>query len=193
MLCRERLLRQGVLGSTKVTGNLGGGKWTFLTSSPGVVFSVCGLAIIIYAIITPSLYEQTLERMGTGSVKSSIQNIDTSSVRKETSKVTSRLLNEKLSALNLLRSKVTMYAVRHKMTGRTTKNITSELNEMPKTANKEPLSTTYIRFISLLKNNPEALLEILDMPDYNWIFKDDCQTQALSTLVEIETANLITQ
>lgn len=47
-----RLLEKGVESKIKLKGEIGGRKWALLTSSPGIVFALCGLGIILYAIVT---------------------------------------------------------------------------------------------------------------------------------------------
>ena len=58
----QRMIISGYSSHTKVEGQIGGGKWKLITSSPGIIYAVCGLGIIIFAISTQSSYKEKIEK-----------------------------------------------------------------------------------------------------------------------------------
>lgn len=179
----QRLLIQGIEAKTKIDGSIAG-KWSLFTTSPGVVFGICGLAIIIYAIITPSVFEEE--------TRANINNTDVATTAQDTTyqmttRISSRLLMDQ--NVSLLRSKMTMYSLNYGLTHDQIE-IAQEISQVPKASMLEPWSETYQRFGEMLRKNPKALTKIIDDPQYGWIFTDQCKTESLVTLVEIEMRKL---
>jgi hypothetical protein len=158
----ERLLVKGVYGQTTIEGEIAGGKWKLLTASPGIVFALCGLGIVLYAIVTPLTYEEGLHLSQDVNESSGTQAHEKENQHREeiTSTKKSQLFDEQ-SAGSALRSRVAIYALQHKTSGLNNQDVTSDINQMPIKADAEPWPRTYERFRNILKKNPSALSKIL--------------------------------
>jgi len=185
----QKLLVKGVEGRTKIEGEITGGKWSLNTTSPGIVFAICGLAIIIYAIITPSEYENKITEATVKSNNEQINSDLTAGITERNTRTTSRLFDQS-SKDAALKSLVTIYAIQHKYQKLENNDVRIQIGEMPKKENQEPFTRTNQRFKEILKENPVALMNMLDQNEYKWILEKDKVDHTLSRMVEEETRNL---
>jgi len=187
----QRLLERGIEGRTRVEGNIAGGKWMLATSSPGIVFAVCGLGIIIYAIATPSIYEEKVSISAQTSQSSSSTTPQSESPQASaiTSTQSSRLLQQPSAGTALL-SRIAIYALQRKSRSLINQDIASDIQRMPTRPNDEPWPQTYQRFGQILQKNPSALLEVLNQPKYRWLLDKDHEDGSLSALVILESERL---
>ena len=182
----KSLLEKGISSKFVAEGEVVSKKFRLITSSPGLVFLVAGMAIIIYAIITPSIFEKRV----TSSEHFSESN-DTLSSPETTSIVQSRLFDQ--SSFNAaLSSRVAIYALQHRSLNLVNQDITIYMSQMPTEANVEPWTQTYNRFRNILRKNPTALLEILNQPELQWLTSNEQKEQSLTTMIETEIQLLIT-
>ena len=188
----QRLLEKGIEGRTKIEGDVAGKKWTLLTSSPGVVYAAFGLCIIVYAIITPTVYEETSsvvqqESKPANTPSSAQQNSQTETT---TATKSSRLAEQPMDESALLRSRIALYSIHHKNMGIADQNVTNLIGQMPAKDNSEPWSITYQRFGEILRKNPSALLQMLDQAKFSWLLDKDKKDKSLSDLVSAELGRL---
>ena len=181
-----RLLEKGIESKTRFEGEAVGQKWVLFTTSPGVVFVVCGVGIIIYAIVTQSEYKAYLVERIKQDGQMQVAESGNGSIL-----VQSRLLNEEASAANSLNSRVAIYALRHKQRHQGQQDISALIAEMPTAADLEPWPKTYDRFARMLRENPTTLGEILFRPEYRWLHQRNQNDATLSALVNIETERLL--
>lgn len=187
----QKLLEKGVEGRTKVEGEVAGNKWMLLTSSPGIVYAMCGLCIIIYTVITPTIYEEessTVQNepgaVGKTTPASSLQQYETI-----TSK-SSRLIDQPSGDSALLISRTALYALQHRNRGLVDQDVTSLIEKMPTAADQEQWSSTYRRFGEILRKNPSALLKMLSQQKYSWLEAKDREDGILSDLAASELEKL---
>lgn len=183
----QRLLEKGVEGRTKLAGEVAGKKWVLLTSSPGIVFAVCGLGVIIYAIITPTVYEEKSDFAHHDHLSSDIQ-ASTETAQQPSTK-SSRLF-EQPSEDAALRSRIAIYSLQRKSIGLLDQDVAPLIRQMPTKADAEPWSSTYQRFGDILRMNPSALSKMLNQPKFSWLSSKDQKDRSLSALVESESERL---
>lgn len=187
----QRLLERGVESRTKVEAEIVGNKWMLLTSSPGIIFCVCGLGIIIYAIITQSVYE---ERMISPALTHESDNTQISSeisqkATSTTSSKSSRLFDQQ-TEITPLRSMVAIYAIQHRQNDIADQDVTTDINQMPTEADVEPWSQTYQRFGNILRKNPTALSNMLNQTKFKWLTMKDQKDRSLCRLIETDLQRL---
>lgn len=179
-----RLLEKGVESKMKLEGEIGGSKWALLTSSPGIVFALCGLGIILYAIVTATEYKETLKQ-------SNITQQTAEQAQQQFTQTTiqSRLF-EQPSEFAALTSRVAIYALHHRNQQRDEQNVQAAIAKMPTSANTEPWPQTYDRFLDILGKNPAALSKMLNQPEYKWLIARNQRDGTLSALLDIEIERL---
>lgn len=180
----RKLLETGVESKTRLEGEIHGNKWVLLTSSPGIVFALCGLGIILYAIVTQSEYEETI-----GRVDPPPQNVDGGQNPEHGQRVYSKLF-EQLSADAGLKTRVAIYALQHRALERVDQNVESLVKNMPTRADAEPWPQTHDRVAEILRKNPSSLSKILLQPEYEWIGARDRLDGTLSAFLDLELQRL---
>ncbi len=190
-LMGQRLLERSVTGSTKIEGEIAGGTWKLLTTSPGIVYAICGLGIILYAIITPSVYEEKVNLMENITQLSHKQ--DSSAENQYATAMTttksSKLFTQPTENAGL-RSRLAIYALLHKESNIINENVAADIKQMPAQADDEKWEITYKRFRDILKKNPAALTKMLNQSQFKWLVIKDMEDFSLTSLVETEYEQL---
>jgi len=246
------LLEKGIKGDFTGEGEVASKKFRIVTSSPGLVFLVCGLGIIIGAIVTQSKYVEGLaEKNGNEESLEKLGRTVTMSVLSEPSPEQQFVLSQYESARQLAKKgKTTQAAVflaravvfmpnilpkalkdptlkdviannffktivrgRFRLPLEITEistptintpilghlrlyiaskaleisadtDVTEQLEQVPKHPQSESVEKTIIRLKSLLSQNPRALLELLEDPDFAWILQNNQIITALRTSID---------